>query len=219
MVLLVKGHFSFHSYYDKLCQHLSYTIPNCLVKYNLAKHSTGVKWKDWETRSALAEQQKRTMWPAGLPRALLFFAMAAQTPDYLLLSPQHNAHSARGPQSKKCSTQTWCTKAEKFITLGLPVTSCQKGKSCHGNKPQKRKCGYYDQTLLSPSWETMLLCGDGWAECTVQWLSHSRASSSSCSRPEAEIWLWSTHSLWTLLLNPHKLSHWNSTTQASFKRR
>lgn len=40
--------------------------------------------------------------------------------------------------------------------LGLPVTSCQKGKSRHGNKPQKRKCGYYDQTLVSPSWETVV---------------------------------------------------------------
>lgn len=37
--------------------------------------------------------------------------------------------------------------------LGLPVTSCLEGKSCHSNKPQKRKYGYYDQTVLGPRLE------------------------------------------------------------------
>lgn len=66
----------------------------------------------------------------------------------------------RGHTARSAPPRLDAQKAEKFITLGLPVTSCQKRKSCHGNKPQKRKCGYYDQTLLSPSWETMLLWGD-----------------------------------------------------------
>lgn len=41
--------------------------------------------KTLESNLTLAETQKLTMWPAGLPRALPFFAMVAQTPDYLLL--------------------------------------------------------------------------------------------------------------------------------------
>lgn len=115
-----------------------------------------IQKKDAEPNLTWAQICKLTMWPEGLPRALQFFAMVAQTPDYMLKSKTRCAVWGGTEQSAppKLHAQT-----QKIHHLGLPVTSCLKGKSYHGNKPQKRKCGYYDQTVLSLSWET-LWCGD-----------------------------------------------------------
>lgn len=44
---------------------------------------------------------KLTMWPTGIPRALQFFAMVAQTPDYSL-----NTMCTLSGDTVKCSTQT-----------------------------------------------------------------------------------------------------------------
>lgn len=89
------------------------------------------------------------MWPIGISKELLFFAMMAQTPVSELKS--YDVHTVRG-RSRVLHPNlmhTPYTLTHKTHHLGLPVTSCLEGKSYHSNKPQKRKYGYYDQTALS----------------------------------------------------------------------
>lgn len=189
VVLLVKGHFSFYSHYDKLCQPLSYKLSS-EAQFGTRQWSRMKRFRD---KFNLDRNS-----PCGQQDSLERCCSSPWGPWHLTISCSiHDTICTvqRGPRARSAPPRLDAQKAEKFITLGLPVTSCQKGKSCHGNKPQKRKCGYYDQTLLSPSWETMLLCGDRWAKSTAQCLSHCRASGSSCSNPEAGICLWSTHAL------------------------
>lgn len=42
------------------------------------------------------------------------------------------------------------TDSSQTLFTNTPVTSCLEGKSCHSNKPQKRKYGFYDRNVLSP---------------------------------------------------------------------
>lgn len=99
------------------------------------------------------------MWPTGIPKALRFFAMVAHTPD--LTKVLCDVCTLSGDR-KECSTQIWCTlftyththtltrKLFTWVFLSLPAW---KGSLCHSNKPQKRKYGYYDQTVLGPRLE------------------------------------------------------------------
>lgn len=88
-----------------------------------------------------------TMCPTGIPKDLLFFAMLTHTLGYKLNSntlhgsvtqkrapPKHNAHSSHTNR--------------KIHHLVLLVASCLEGKSCHSNKPQKRKHGCQVETVL-----------------------------------------------------------------------
>lgn len=100
------------------------------------------------------------MWPTGIPKDLLFFAMMAHRPGYKLNSnaiqasvaqkrapPKHNAHTSN---THTCAhAHTYAHINRKIHHLVLPVTSCLEGKSCHSNKPQKRKLGCQVATVVS----------------------------------------------------------------------
>lgn len=88
------------------------------------------------------------MCPTGIPKNLLFFAMLTHTGLQAELfntlhgsvtqkraPPKHNAHTSHTNR--------------KIHHLVLLVASCLEGKSCHSNKPQKRKRGCQVETFFS----------------------------------------------------------------------
>lgn len=90
--------------------------------------------------------------PCGLRECRGYCSSSPWRPGHQTTSLSLNTKCTPSGDTVKCSTQTWCTHFIHTHTqthhLGLPVTSCLEGKSCHSNKPQKRKYGYYDQTAL-----------------------------------------------------------------------
>lgn len=77
------------------------------------------------------------MWPAGISKELLFFAMMAQTPVSELKS--YDVHTVRG-RSRVLHPNlmhTPYTLTHKTHHLGLPVTSCLEGKSYHSNSHKR----------------------------------------------------------------------------------
>lgn len=100
-----------------------------------------------------------TMWLTGMPKDLLFFAMMAHRPGSKLNSntiqasvaqkmapPKYNAHTSNTHTHACAHNHTPINR--KIHHLVLPVTSCLEGKSCHSNKPQKRKLGCQVATVV-----------------------------------------------------------------------
>lgn len=90
------------------------------------------------------------MW---VPKDLLFFAMMAHRLGYKLNSNTIQASVAqkRAPPKHNANTHA-CARTHinrKIHHFVLPVTSCLEGKSCHSNKPQKRKLGYQVAAVVS----------------------------------------------------------------------
>lgn len=92
------------------------------------------------------------MWPTGILKDLLFFAMMTHLLGYKLISTQYKLRWHRNglhPNIMHTSDIRMRTYTHKIHHWVLPVTSCLEGKSCHSNKPQKRKFGCQVATLVS----------------------------------------------------------------------
>lgn len=90
------------------------------------------------------------MCPTGIPKDLLFFAMMTHTGLQAELFNTVHGSMTRKRAPPKHNAHTSHTN-RKIHHLVLLVTSCLEGKSCHSNKPQKRKYSCQVETVLSQS--------------------------------------------------------------------
>lgn len=160
---------------------------------------------DLETNLTLAKLQKLTMWPEGLPRAFPFFAMVAQTPDYLPLKSTTQCALSEGATAQKMLHPGLMHKGRKKIITWRPychflpkrgsLTMATNHKRGSVVTMIKLFTARLEKQRFSVGTELSQMHSSGPQVTPIQF----------CSEPEAAVCLWSTHSCWDTIVNPTQL--------------